>query len=68
MKRNLIAILNAMLISYSIGKENAAFFLLLEEGKLPPPKAAKTLSIEFLGIYAEKGEIEVEFEAIINYL
>lgn len=57
-----------MQISHGIEKDNAAFFLLIEEHKLPPPKAAKTVSTKNLRIKAEKGEIEVEFETIINYL
>ncbi len=56
-----------MKISYSVGKENAAFFLLIED-QITTTQSSKILSIKSLEIYAEKGEIEVEFEAIINYL
>lgn len=54
LKRNLISTLTAIQISTTIVKENAAFFLLIDGGKLPPPKAAKILSTRIRRIGAEK--------------
>ena len=45
----------------NIDKE--AFFWQIREGKLAPPKVAKTLGIKFLKISPEQGEIEIEFNA-----
>lgn len=38
------------------------------DGKLPPPECAKTLGLKFLQIDAEKGTIEVEFQAVRQFL
>jgi len=39
-----------------------AFFWQIQEGKLPPPKAAATLGINILSVSPDDGTIEVEFE------
>jgi uncharacterized domain 1 len=44
-------------------KNNEAFFWMINDGRLPPPKAAETLGARFISINPEMGEIEVEFEA-----
>ncbi|MDB5980064.1 MAG: Phenylacetic acid degradation-related protein [Pseudomonas sp.] len=41
-----------------------AFFWQVQEGHLPPPKAAETLGIKILHVDANEGVIEVSFEAI----
>jgi uncharacterized protein (TIGR00369 family) len=43
--------------------DKGAFFWLIRDGKLPPPKCAATLGIEIRKIDAEAGTIEVEFQA-----
>src|SRR3990172_5923989 len=39
-----------------------AFFWQIQEGRLPPPKAAKTLGIRILEVSPDAGTIDVEFE------
>lgn len=39
-----------------------AFFWQIQDGKLPAPKAARTLGINILSVDAEAGSVEVEFE------
>lgn len=39
-----------------------AFFWQVQEGKLPPPKAAATLGIRILSVSPDQGRIEVEFQ------
>jgi acyl-coenzyme A thioesterase PaaI-like protein len=41
-----------------------AFFWLVQDGHLPPPKAAATLGIKILDVDGDEGVIEVSFEAI----
>lgn len=41
-----------------------AFFWLVQDGHLPPPKAAETLGIKILNVDGDEGVIEVSFEAI----
>lgn len=42
--------------------DKAAFFWQVQEGKLPPPKAAVTLGISIKKVSPEAGTIEVEFQ------
>ncbi len=44
--------------------DNKAFFWKVQEGDLPPPKAAETLGIKILNVDVNEGSIEVSFEAI----
>ncbi len=46
---------------YSMDKR--AFFWLVQDGYLPPPKAAETLGIKILNVDGSQGVIEVSFEA-----
>lgn len=39
-----------------------AFFWLMQEGKLPPPRAAQTLGMTILCVDAKAGTLEAEFE------
>ena len=39
-----------------------AFFWQVQDGKLPPPKAAATLGIHILSVSPDAGTIEVEFD------
>ena len=39
-----------------------AFFWQIQDGKLPPPKAAATLGIRILAVSPDAGTIEVEFD------
>lgn len=41
-----------------------AFFWLVQDGHLPPPKAAETLGIQIIKVNGHEGVIEVSFEAI----
>lgn len=40
-----------------------AFFWQIQDGILPPPKAAQTLGMTILHVDADAGELEAEFEA-----
>ncbi len=44
------------------------FFWKMVDGRLPPPECAKTLGLKFLDIDAERGTIEVEFQAAPQFL
>jgi uncharacterized protein (TIGR00369 family) len=39
-----------------------AFFWQIQDGRLPPPKAAATLGIQILSVSPDAGTIEVEFD------
>lgn len=45
-----------------------AFFWLIMDGKLPPPKSAATLGASFVSVDAEAGVIEMEFDAREEFL
>ena len=45
-----------------------SLFWKIVDGRLPPPACAKTLGIEFTAIDAERGTIEVRFEAKPEFL
>jgi uncharacterized protein (TIGR00369 family) len=45
-----------------------SLFWKIVDGRLPPPACAKTLGIEFTAIDAERGTIEVKFEAKPEFL
>lgn len=47
--------------------KNSLFWKIVD-GRLPPPACAKTLGIEFTAIDAERGTIEVRFEAKPEFL
>ena len=42
--------------------DRSAFFWQIQDGKLPPPRAAATLGISIREVSPEAGTIEVEFE------
>jgi uncharacterized protein (TIGR00369 family) len=43
--------------------QKGIFFWMVQEGDLPPPKAAETLGIKVLNIDESEGSIELSFEA-----
>jgi uncharacterized protein (TIGR00369 family) len=45
-----------------------SFFWKIVDGRLPAPPCAQTLGIEFVQIDGERGIVEVEFEAIPEFL
>ena len=45
-----------------------SFFWKMVDGRLPPPACAKTLGLEFVNIDAERGTIEIKFEARPEFL
>ena len=45
-----------------------AFFWMMEDGKIPPPKAAETLGVKFLKIEPDQGSIEMSFEGKEEFL
>jgi len=50
------------------GRDKDAFFWLMMDGKLPPPKSAATLGASFISIDAEAGAIKMEFEGREEFL
>jgi uncharacterized protein (TIGR00369 family) len=44
--------------------DRKAFFWMVQEGRLPPPRAAETLGIKILKVDANEGSVDVLFEAI----
>lgn len=50
------------------GPDKNAFFWLIMDGKLPPPKSAATLGASFVSVDPEAGTIEMEFEGREEFL